>query len=268
MPVRRAPEPAPESRPQSARGIEERQSEFAPGEEYLPSMRVRIVPCCLAAAPIVLLAPSAGSTQTIPSPFSYVETRQEVGLLVGVTHAGTGRFAFGPSGGTRLGVRWGVRLSGPLGFEAVGGVISGKRDVVNPARLEGDRKVGEADERLGSIDARLRFTLTGDREWHRLAPFLVAGGGMVFDLTGTQPEDEQLEDRDRFDFGTSFLGTLGGGSHLYLTDRIALRGDAIFSLWKIKTPPGFSDPERNIDSVAEGEWVSALHLTVSAVIRF
>ncbi len=148
------------------------------------------------------------------------------------------------------------------------GLVSGKRDVINPARLEGDRKVGEADVMLGTVDARLRFTFTGDRSWHSLAPFLVAGGGLVFDLSGAQAVDEQLEARDRFDFGTSFLGTFGGGTHLYLTDRLALRGDGVFSLWKIKTPPGFSDPERGIQGVAESEWVSALHFTVSAVIRF
>jgi len=231
-------------------------------------MRFRIAPGCLTAAAILMLAPRAGSGQTIPSPFRYIETRQEAGVLAGVTHAGTGRFGFGPSGGTRLGARWGIRLSGPLGFEGVAGVVSGKRDVINPARLEGDRKVGEADVLLGSVDARLRFTFTGDRSWHSLAPFLLAGGGIVFDMSKAQAVDEQLEARDRFAFGTSFLGTFGGGSHVYLTDRLALRGDAVFSLWKIKTPPGFSDPERGISGVAQSEWVNALHFTVSAVVRF
>jgi hypothetical protein len=239
-----------------------------PGEEYPTSMRVRIARGCLTAAVTLLLVPRAGSAQTVPSPFRYVETKQEVGLLFGATNASTGRFGFGPKGGLRTGVRWGIRLSGPLGFEGVAGVISGKRDVINPARLEGDRKIGEVDALLGTVDARLRFTFTGDRSWHGLAPFIVAGGGLIFDAAGAKPLDEELETQDRFDFGTSFLGTLGGGTHLYLTRRLALRGDGIFSLWKIKTPPGFSDPEREIPSVQESEWVSALHLTLSAVIRF
>jgi hypothetical protein len=231
-------------------------------------MRARIARGCLTAAATLLLVPLAGAAQTVPSPFRYVETKQELGLLFGVTNAATGRFGFGPAGGLRLGARWGIRLSGPLGFEGVAGVISGKRDVVNPARLEGDRKIGEADALLGTIDARLRFTFTGDRSWHALAPFIVAGGGLIFDAAGAQALDEELETQDRFDFGSSFQGTFGGGTHLYLTDRLALRGDAIFSLWKIKTPPGFSNPDRGIESVQESEWVSALHLTVSAVIRF
>ncbi|MGD8320553.1 MAG: hypothetical protein PVJ02_08865 [Gemmatimonadota bacterium] len=231
-------------------------------------MRVRTALGSLAAASLLASAPATLSGQNIPSPFRFVETRQEIGVFAGTSSVGTGRFGFGPSGGVNYGARWGIRLSGPLGFEGVGGLISGTRDVINPARLEGDRKIGEANVLLGTVDARLRFTLTGDRSWHALAPFLVAGGGVVFNVGGTQEVDQQLDTQDRFSFGTSFLGTLGGGTHLYLTDRLALRGDAIFSLWKIKTPPGFSNPERGISNVAESEWVGGLHFSISAMLRY
>ena len=36
----------------------------------------------------------------------------------------------------------------------------------------------------------------------------------------------------------------------------------------IKTPPGFSQPDRGFTSVEQSEWVSGLHLTLAAVIRF
>jgi hypothetical protein len=231
-------------------------------------MRARIARGCLTAAAILLLAPVTGAAQTVPSPFRFIETKQEVGLLFGVTDAARGRFGFGPGGGLRLGARWGIRISGPLGFEGVAGLITGQRDVVDPRRPDGDRKIGEVDALLGTVDGRLRFTFTGERSWHGLAPFIVAGGGLIFDASAAQALDEELDTQDRFDFGTGFLGTFGGGTHVYLTDRLALRGDGIFSLWKINTPPGFSDPDRGIESVEESEWVSALHLTVSAVIRF
>lgn len=234
-----------------------------------PSMRVRIAAGCLTAAALFALDPAPGAGQNISSPFSYIETRQEAGPFVGYTSASRGRFGFGPAGGLLVGGRWGIELSGPLGFEAVGGVISGTRDVINPARLEGDQKIGEADVLLGSIDARLRFTLTGgERAWHGLQPYIVAGGGLVFDMSGTQAIDQELEQESRFDFGTSFLGTFGGGSRFYVTDRLALRGDAVFSLWRIDTPPDFSDPEFGLEGVEESEWTSALHFTISAVLRF
>lgn len=218
----------------------------------------------------LLLAPTAGAVeaQRIPSPFRFAEKRQEAGPFTGVSSVDAGRFGFGPNGGLHLGGRWAINLSGPLGFEAVAGVISGSRDVINPARVEGDRKVGEADVLLGTLDGRLRFTLTGDRTWHGLAPFIIAGGGIVFDMAGSDPADDELEDQDRFDLGTGFLGTLGGGLRLSVTERIALRGDGVFSLWKLSTPPGFSDPERGFEAVEEGQWVNGFHLTLSTVILF
>jgi hypothetical protein len=231
-------------------------------------MRIRTLPRALAAAAAFAALPVPGAAQRIPSPFRFVETRQEAGIFVGSSSVSAGRFGFGPAGGTQLGARWGVNLSGPLGLEGVASTISGSRDVVNPARAEGDRVVGEADVSIATLDARLRFTLTGNRTWHSLEPFIVAGGGIAFDLSGSDPTDEELEAQDRFDFGTSFFGTLGGGTRLSLTDRLALRGDAVFSLWKLKTPPGFSDPERGFERVEESQWVKGLHLSVSAVVRF
>ena len=231
-------------------------------------MSVRKIVCGLVAPLSITLTPVLVSAQTIPSPFRFVEKRQEAGVFVGTSSVDAGRFGFGPEGGTHIGGRWGVNLSGPLGFEATAGVISGSRDVINPARVEGDRKVGEADVLLGTLDGRLRFTLTGDRTWHGLAPYIIAGGGIVYDLSGSNEADEQLEDQDRFEMGTSFFGTAGGGLRVSVTERLALRGDAVFSLWKLDTPPGFSDPERGFEAVEEGQWVNGLHLTIAAVIRF
>lgn len=216
----------------------------------------------------VLAMPATGSGQTIPSPYEYIQTKQEAGLLVGSSTLAKGRFGFGPSGGTVLGGRWGITLSGPLGFDVVAAGLTGERDVVDPARAEGQRIVGQADVLLGLVDARLVLTLTGDRTWHGIAPFVQAGGGMVFDLAGSDPQDDALLPEDRFELGNSFLGTFGAGSRWFVTDRLALRGDANFSLYKIDTPPGFSAPERGFEAVQESEWVSGLTLTLAAGIRF
>lgn len=218
---------------------------------------------CLATSP-----PAPSLAQSIPSPYRFVDTRQEVGLFVGSSSVKTGRFGFGPAGGKTAGARWGIDLSGPLGFEGVMSVVSGTRNIINPAKVVGDQKIGEGDVMVGTVDARLRFTLTGDRTWHRLAPFAVMGGGIAIGLSDSAPLDEDLASDDRFEFGTSFFGTAGGGARYLVTERVALRGDAVFSLWKIKTPPGFTDPNRGYTSVEKGEWVRGLHLTLAAVIRY
>jgi hypothetical protein len=231
-------------------------------------MKVRI-PCRVFGLwAATVLVPALSAAQSVPSPYRYIETRQEIGLILGRASVNTGRFGYGPSGGTIVGGRWGINLSGPMGLEVVATGIKGTRDVIDPTHAEGNRRVGTADVVLGTIDARLRFSLTGDRTWHDLAPFIVAGAGVVFDLSGSQPADALVLASNQFKFGTGFFGTMGGGVRWLLTDRLELRGDGVFSLWKLKTPPGFSDPTLGFASVAKSEWVNGAHFTLSTAIRF
>lgn len=231
-------------------------------------MPVRKIVSGLVAACMAAIVAAPVRAQTIPSPYRFEDTRQEAGVFAGTSSVAKGRFGFGPGGGVNVGARWGIDLSGPLGFEVAAGVISGTRDIINPAKVIGDMKIGEADQRVATADARLRFTLTGDRTWHRIAPFFVTGGGIAFGLGGDSPLDQQLASDDRFDFGTSFFGTLGTGVRFVVTDRLALRGDAVFSLWKIGTPPGFSDADRGFSNVERSEWASGRHLALSVVYRY
>ena len=220
-----------------------------------------------ALAAALIQAPAAGA-QTIPSPFTFIEATQETGLFVGHMSAATGRFGYGPSGGTLFGARYGVGLSGPLSFEGAWGLVSGTRDVINPGRAEGARVVGVGDVLLTTIDARLRFSLTGERAWHGLSPFLAVGIGMVFDLEGSAEADSDLEAEDVFDFGSSLFTTISVGTRLFVSERFTLRTDGVFSIWKIETPPGFSNPLRGFRAVEESEWVRGLSIVVSVLLRW
>lgn len=226
-------------------------------------LRTAALAVVLAALPV-----AAGAQADITSPYEFIEQNQEAGVFLGHASMDAGRFGFGPSGGPLVGARWGIELSGPISFETEAGLMAGSRDVINPARAEGDRKIAEADAHIANVDARLKFTFTGARTWHGLAPFLVAGGGLAFDLAGEDPADLELEPADRFDFGTSFHGTVGLGSRWFVSEGITLRGDGVFGLWKLSTPPGFSDPERGFDQVEESEWATGFRLTVAALVRF
>lgn len=209
------------------------------------------------------LIPATAQAQSIPSSYSFVDTRQETGVFAGYLGSNSGRFGYGPSGGLMYGGRYAIRLGGPAALEGVVGLLQGTRDIVNPSQPEGSRVIGEGDVRLTMIDVRLRLTATGDRTWHGLSPFLVLGGGVAFDLANPAPAEDLLEERDVFDFGTSFLGTLGIGTHWYVLDRLALRTDGTFSLWRLKTPPGFSDTDRPFGAVDDREWVRSLGISVS-----
>ena len=231
-------------------------------------MRVACPTLVLALVAVGVASPRQASGQTIPSPYAFIEQRQEIGLFAGYSSAGTGRFGYGPSGGRILGARYGVELSGPLSLEGAVSMLTGTRDVVSPARPEGDRVVGEADVRLTMLDARLRLSATGARTWHGLSPFLVIGGGVAFDQGKASAAESLLDADEVYEFGTKFFATIGPGVRWFATRRFALRTDATFTMWQLKTPAGFGDPTLGLVNVAESEWASGLSVSATLLFRF
>ena len=221
----------------------------------------------LAGALLPILSPTL-SAQSIPSPYRFLERRQESGPFAGYMTVNAGRFGYGPKGGALAGGRWGYELGGPVSIEGVAGLLTGERDVVDPGRDEGDRVIGQAPVLVSTMDARLKFSLVGQRSWRGISPFLVFGGGVAMDLAGVDELDEELLAADRFEFGSGFFGTLGAGTRIFLTESVAARLDGVFSLWKLDTPPGFSDPERDFEDVESGEWSEGLSLSISFMYRW
>jgi hypothetical protein len=206
--------------------------------------------------------------QSIPSPFRFIETKQEAGLFGGQMTASGGRFGYAPDDALVIGARYGVQLGGPLSLEGVVNYLDATRSVIDPSRPEESWNIGSVPADLLTVDARFKFSLTGHRTWHRLSPFIFAGGGIAFDLTGSQALDETLLPEDVFDFGSSFFATLGGGTRWHLGNRWSLRGDGTFSLWKVDTPPGFSEPDRAFEGVEEGEWLWGTAWTVALLFHW
>lgn len=207
------------------------------------------------------------AAQTIPSPYRFVEPRQEVGGFVGHLDMGRGRFGLGPEPGILLGARYGIRLSGAFGLEGVVSYLPTTREVHDPRRAEGDRVIGETDASILSADARLRFSITGQRTWNGLAPHLLVGGGFATDLAGDPGiEDDDRTADQRFDFGTPLTGVLGGGLRWIPSDRFLLRGDAALTLWKLEIPDGFRTLPETL--APEDEWVSGLNFSVGASFIF
>jgi hypothetical protein len=234
-------------------------------------MTVRILLLAFVSAwPPALFSAQGALGQSIPSPYRFIENRHEAGPVAGFASPGTGRFGYGPAPGPSLGLRYGIRLGGPFSLDGVAGYLHTTRDVVDPSRAEGRRVVGEVDTGIATLDLRLRFSLTGDRTWHGLNPFVFMGAGGAFDVKGeSEVEAELLElENDRFRFRPTFSGLLGWGIAWYPSERLMLRADASLLMWRLRTPPGFRAPERNIEGVAEKEWVSGPSFTLGAAIRF
>lgn len=230
----------------------------------IPAIRIALGTLAL------LLTAGAARAQDIPSPYRFIEKGQEAGLITGYYNLDRGRFGFGPESGFAIGARYGFEVGGPVALEATAISIPTTRSVVNPARIEGDRVVETADVALVTLEARLRFALTGRRTWNGLNPFIFLGAGLGFDAQGDQSEDQVIGAEDRFDFGTKFLGSAGAGTRIFLTNRLAARVEGGLLLYQLGTPSGYSNPDRNLDlgEVPEDEWVSGTHLSIGLSFLF
>jgi hypothetical protein len=220
------------------------------------------------AAVLLCLCTRPVGAQTIPSPYRFWETRQEAGPFGGWISPGTGRFGYGPGPGPMVGVRYGLDFPGPLSIEGIVNWIPTTRDVVDPRRDEGEGVIGSADANLLGVDARLKLSLTGQRTWHGLNPFALAGVGLMWDLADAGEVEADLEETDRFQMGTAFVGQLGGGLRVFFTDQWIMRADALLHVWKLDAPDGFRDQSRGFGDVGLSEWVNASSISLGVAYRF
>lgn len=228
--------------------------------------RARLLGLLLAAA--ALASPRLVEAQTIPSPYAFIEGRQAVDLQLGYLSTDPGQYGWGPQSGPLAGIRWGIMVGGTFVIELGTWYSPTTRDVIDLERAEGSRKIGEADMQLLAGLADLRFNLVGDRTWNRLTPYLSVGGGLLFDVAGTQNADLLLDADQRFGMGTSILARAGVGSTLLVTRHLELRGDAVFQLYQVDTPGGWLQLEPELGPLAPDQWVNGWALTLGAGWRF
>lgn len=227
----------------------------------------------LALPPLLLLIPEVRA-QEIPSPYRFVETRQEAAFFVGTAGTATGALELGPRSGDLVGLRYILEFGSALGLDVKGSWLFSSRQVFDPRRDIGDEVIGEAQIDVAEIDVRMKLNLTGHRSWNRFQPFLAFGGGLAFEAL----EDRTLEEAadflpaDVYDFGTRLTAAAGAGLAIHLSDRLVLRGEAGFNLWKIEVPRGFLDASRDIpldqSQLTPEEWVSVRSISVGLGWRF
>ncbi len=216
----------------------------------------------------LLARPDGAEAQTVPSPYSFVDTTHDLGVLIGVASENRGQFELGPGGGPIFGVRYGFHLSGPFTIEGNGFLLDTDRRIRAPQGEDGIEELGTTRSLVGNIDGRLRFTLTGDRSWHNLAPFLQAGGGVAGDMRTQSEVEANLPSDSRFSFGPSLVGLLGAGTHWFPGDRIGIRAEVVMHIWKLGTPPNFFALEEQLGSVPEQEWTAVNALILGGSLRF
>ncbi|HEX2091331.1 MAG TPA: hypothetical protein VHG28_02975, partial [Longimicrobiaceae bacterium] len=218
---------------------------------------------------------SALRAQTIPSPIRYIETRQWAGAFAGYLFSNPSvginetDIELGPRSAPLVGLQYGFRFAGPLAGEARVGFGPTERKVYAPGTATGSdpavpQEVGTADVALLMGEAGLVFSLTGQRTWHGIAPFLVGTGGLVADLNRGSDADEEVTAAARYDFGPAFAVGFGIGTDWFPTERLSVRLEGRDRLWKIEVPPGL----RPSSVRSASEWTHNFSISLGAALHF
>jgi hypothetical protein len=218
------------------------------------------------AAPVLLItlcaSPLAG--QRIESPFRYIETANSVTIFGGYIEIDEGAFDMAPTSAPFFGARYGRRLTGPLSADVGFGLSYTDRTGFLREEQAGPlQPLGSTNLVMMVGEAGLRFSLTGQRTWHGVAPFVAGTIGFVSDLTSGDTFELQVPSDQLFRFGPGFAVAGGVGSEFFLTEGFSLRLDIRDHLWRLAYPGGLSGTGQR-----EDEWTHNFSFTLGGAYHF
>jgi len=224
------------------------------------------------------LAARPAAAQTIQSPIRYVDQSQGLEAFTGFVFTDsrlqltdTTSVDIGPRSAPIFGVRYTLRVSGPLSLRASAGYMPSKREVFFAENASADStqiRVIDTGRRVNTgillLETGFLFHLTGPRTVHNVAPFVGVNAGYARAITGNDPQESDIPAQERYDFGPSFALGVSGGTDLFLTRRVALRLELDGRLWRESAPAGF----RSVTQTKIGEWNNASSAEIGAVVHF
>lgn len=192
----------------------------------------RIIRALLATA--VLLLPSAADAQVghLPenSPYRDFPWRHELGAYGGWYAPSSDAAGVAPQAAPVVGVRYEVRIGGPVNFMARMGTAFSERTVLDPNLPPAERAHTES-LRLYMADVGVTMSLTGQKSWNGLMPFVQGGVGLVSDF--------ESADVGGYELGTPFALTLGTGLRYTRGGRVSLRADLTDHFFQISYPDSY-----------------------------
>ncbi|MBM3907558.1 MAG: outer membrane beta-barrel protein [Gemmatimonadetes bacterium] len=190
--------------------------------------------CAALFAVSVAATPVAAQVGHAPdqSPYRDLPWKQSLTLFGGSLQTGSDPADVGPQSSWLAGVRYDLRIGGPVSL--VGRLASGptSRRVINPAAAPASRFLGEKSSQLMTADLGIAMNLTGQKSWRRLVPVVSGGVGVATDFKGT-PDD------GGYRFGTRFMFTYGLGVRYHTEGRWEPRLDLTSFLWQLQYPPAY-----------------------------
>jgi hypothetical protein len=199
----------------------------------------------------LLVYAGAAAGQTVPSSFQYIEKNRSLTVYGGYLFTDPSMALpdsqsaeLGPQSAPLFGLRYALRVGGPLSVEANVGFSPAERKLYTAALNPDTSNVvvtptgGTTSEPLVMGELGLRFHLTGDRTYRNLAPFVLASGGAIAGLGEAGEEEEDIPEHRRFDLGPSLAVGAGTGLDYFPSQRLSLRAELTYRLWRLRVPTG------------------------------
>ena len=219
-----------------------------------------------ALAALAWAAPAQVGYPPSASPYRDFSNKQEFTIYSGYFTGATGRAGVAPQGGPMLGVRYGLKLGGPVELGVHAARVFTQRDVISPGLTGASRNLGNFSLPLYLGDVGLTFNMTGAKSWHHLIPTFGFGGGVVSDA-GTNP------DVGGFRIGTTFAITFGGGIRYVPGGNWSLRAELADYMYQAEYPNSYFATPAGGKSVlppssAQNQWLhnGVLTLGISYLI--
>jgi hypothetical protein len=184
----------------------------------------------LAAASI--LAPVAGRAQVghppDRSPYRDIETGQNLTLTGGWLFVRRDPADVAPNSSPFAALRYDIAIGGPATFYARYTLAPSERRLLAPANPLATRLLSTPSVKTSVFDLGLDLSLTGKKTWHRIAPSVAAGVGIVSDFTKA--------DTGAYRFGSKFAFTYGLGLRFIPSSGLSFRVDLTNYTWQYQYP--------------------------------
>jgi len=191
-----------------------------------------------AALPATMRAQEVVGNAPEQSPYRDIINPQSITLFVGRFAGNAGAAEVGALPSIAYGLRLAIRLSGPVELWATIGEAASSRHVIiadtsvthtDSARFGPDIKLP-----LMLGDLALVLNVTGDKTWHRLAPYLGLGAGFV-------APTHNVTDPGGYQIGFNFALVPTIGTRWFLSDALAIRIEARDYFFRYQYPLAYFD---------------------------
>lgn len=190
-----------------------------------------VVLVALGALPTMASAQLVGH-QPSSSPYYDLPYKQEWTLYGGEFFGRTGRAGVGPGQAPLIGLRYGIRLGGPVDFFTQIARSFSNRTVLDPADTGAARVVGKTSAPVYLANIGLGFNLTGQKSYHHFVPVVNAGLGVASD-------GGKGKDVGGFSLGTPFALNFGVGLRWAPRGHYQLRAEFTDYLYALNYPPRY-----------------------------